>query len=125
MKNKPLEMCLLFDFYGEMLTDKQKEMFDLYYNEDLSLAEISEHAGITRQGVRDSIVRAEHTLRDMEQRLGLVARYGGIDPMIDSMRGDVHRLRLINANQLHNPEISRVLARLDDNLRAIANGRSL
>ena len=125
MKNKPLEMCLLFDFYGEMLTDKQKEMFDLYYNEDLSLAEISEHAGITRQGVRDSIVRAEHTLRDMEQRLGLVARYGGIDPMIDSMRGDVHRLRLINANQLHNPEISRVLARLDDNLRAIADGRSL
>lgn len=125
MKNKPLEMCLLFDFYGEMLTDKQKEMFDLYYNEDLSLAEISEHAGITRQGVRDSIVRAEHTLRDMEQRLGLVARYGGIDSKIDSMRGDVHRLRLINANQLHNPEISRVLARLDDNLRAIADGRSL
>ena len=125
MKNKPLEMCLLFDFYGEMLTDKQKEMFDLYYNEDLSLAEISEHAGITRQGVRDSIVRAEHTLRDMEQRLGLVARYGGIDPMIDSMRDDVHRLRLINANQLHNPEISRVLARLDDNLRAIADGRPL
>ena len=54
MKNKPFEMCLLFDFYGEMLTDKQKEMFDLYYNEDLSLAEISEHVGITRQGVRDS-----------------------------------------------------------------------
>ena len=62
MKNKPLEMCLLFDFYGEMLTEKQKETFDLYYNEDLSLAEISEHVGITRQGVRDIIVRAERTL---------------------------------------------------------------
>ena len=125
MKNKPFEMCLLFDFYGEMLTDKQKEMFDLYYNEDLSLAEISEHVGITRQGVRDSIVRAEHTLRDMEQRLGLVARYGRIDPMIDSMLSDVHRLRLINSNQLHNPEISRVLARVDENLMAIAGGRTL
>lgn len=125
MKNKPLEMCLLFDFYGEMLTAKQKEVFDLYYNEDLSLAEISEHIGITRQGVRDSIVRAEHTLRDMEQRLGLVARYGKIDPLIDSMLSDVHRLRLINSNQLHNPEFSRVLARLDENLKAIAGGRTL
>lgn len=125
MKNKPLEMCLLFDFYGEMLTEKQKEMFDLYYNEDLSLAEISEHIGITRQGVRDSIVRAEHALRDMEQRLGLVARYGKIDPNIDIMLSDVHRLRLINANQLHNAEISRILARLDANIKAIASGRSV
>ena len=55
MKGKPLEMSLLFDFYGETLTEKQRELFDLYYNEDLSLAEIAEHAGITRQGVRDSI----------------------------------------------------------------------
>ena len=62
MKGKPLEMSLLFDFYGETLTEKQRELFDLYYNEDLSLAEIAEHAGITRQGVRDSIKR-----RDGEQ----------------------------------------------------------
>ena len=124
MKNKPLEMCLLFDFYGEMLTEKQKETFDLYYNEDLSLAEISEHVGITRQGVRDIIVRAEHALRDMEQRLGLVARYGKIDPLVGSMLEDVHRLRLINSNQLHNPEISRVLARLVNNLKEIAGDRS-
>lgn len=125
MKNKTLEMCMLFDFYGEMLTDKQKELFDLYYNEDLSLAEISEHIGITRQGVRDGIVRAEHTLRDMEQRLGLVARYGKIDPLIDLMLSDVHHLRMINSNLLHNPEISRVLARLGENLKAIAGGRTL
>lgn len=124
MKNKPLEMCLLFDFYGEMLTDKQKEMFDLYYNEDLSLAEISEHIGITRQGVRDAIVRAEHTLRDMEERLGLVARYGKIDPSIDSMLADVHTLRMINSNQLHNAEISRLLARLDTNIKVIAGART-
>ena len=75
MKGKPLEMSLLFDFYGETLTEKQRELFDLYYNEDLSLAEIAEHAGITRQGVRDSIKRAEHALGEMESKLGLVARY--------------------------------------------------
>ena len=75
MKNKPLEMCLLFDFYGEMLTDKQKEMFDLYYNEDLSLAEISEHVGITRQGVSDALKKARVQLEDYENKLGLAARY--------------------------------------------------
>lgn len=124
MKNKPLEMCLLFDFYGEVLTEKQKELFDLYYNEDLSLAEISEHIGITRQGVRDSIVRAEHTMRDMEKKLGLVSKYGKIDLVIESMLDDVHRLRLINSNLIHNPEISKLLSRLDKNLKTIADNRS-
>lgn len=74
MKNKPLQMSLLFDFYGDILTEKQREVFDLYYNEDLSLTEIAEHTGITRQGVRDSLVRAEHTLAELEQTLGLVAK---------------------------------------------------
>ena len=74
MKNKTFEMCMLFDFYGDILTDKQKELFDLYYNDDLSLAEISEHMGITRQGVRDGIMRAEHTLRATEE-FGKVGGY--------------------------------------------------
>lgn len=74
MKNKPLQMSLLFDFYGDILTEKQREVFDLYYNEDLSLTEIAEHTGITRQGVRDSLVRAEHTLTSLEKTLGLVAK---------------------------------------------------
>ena len=59
MKNQTYRMTMLFDFYGEVLTDRQKEFFDLYYNEDLSLAEIAENSGISRQGVRDVIVRAE------------------------------------------------------------------
>ena len=68
---KDMNISLLFDFYGEILTEKQQDVIDYYYNDDLSLAEISEHLGITRQGVRDSIKRAEATLVDMEEKLGL------------------------------------------------------
>ena len=53
MKNQTYRMTMLYDFYGELLTDRQKEFFDLYYNEDLSLAEIAENEGISRQGVLD------------------------------------------------------------------------
>jgi len=72
---KDLNITVLFDFYGDILTDKQRDVIDYYYNEDLSLAEISEHLGITRQGVRDSIKRAEAILLDMEERLGLAKRF--------------------------------------------------
>ena len=66
---------MLFDFYGELLTEKQREYFDLHYNEDLSLAEIAEDRDITRQGVRDAIKRAEQQLLEMEDRLGLARRF--------------------------------------------------
>ena len=69
-----VNMSLLFDLYGGVLTDKQKDFFRYYYEDDLSLAEIAENEGITRQGVRDAIARAEETLRDMEHRLGLSSR---------------------------------------------------
>lgn len=72
---KNMEMALLFDFYGDMLTDKQRDMVGLYYDADLSLSEIAENAGITRQGVRDAIKRAEAQLLEMEDRLGLARRF--------------------------------------------------
>ena len=68
MKNQTYRMTMLFDFYGELLTERQKEFFDLYYNEDLSLAEIAENAGISRQGVRDVIVRAEGIMQEVEDK---------------------------------------------------------
>jgi len=75
MKSNAVEMCLLYDFYGDMLTDKQKEIFDLYYNDDLSLSEIAEITGITRQGVRDSVVRSEASMKLMEEKTGLIDRF--------------------------------------------------
>ena len=112
MKGKPLEMSLLFDFYGETLTEKQRELFDLYYNEDLSLAEIAEHAGITRQGVRDSIKRAEHALREMEEKLGLVARYGGTERCAEELMHEVECLRALNADTLHSSEAEAIASRM-------------
>lgn len=73
MKN--LDISVLLDFYGDMLTEKQREVIGFYYNEDLSLSEIGEFEGITRQGVRDSIKRGEGLLLEMEQRLGLARRF--------------------------------------------------
>lgn len=72
---KNLEISLLLDFYGSMLTEKQKSMIDFYYNNDLSLSEIAENEGITRQGVRDSIKRAELQLFEMEEKLGLAKKF--------------------------------------------------
>ena len=71
---KNLEISLLLDFYGDMLTEKQRDMVDYYYNDDLSLSEIAENEGITRQGVRDAIKRAETQLFDMEKKLGVAER---------------------------------------------------
>lgn len=119
MKNKPFEMCLLFDFYGEVLTDKQREVFDLYYNEDLSLAEISEHIGITRQGVRDSIIRAEHTLRDLEDKLKLVARYGQIDLHARALADDLQIAMGINSNRYRNVDLQAALNRMQEHIRVI------
>ena len=87
---KDLNISVLLDFYGQMLTDKQREVVELYYNEDLSLAEIAEHSGITRQGVRDSIKRAENQLQDCEAKLGLWARFleirQGLEEISDTAR---------------------------------------
>ena len=74
MKRDAVAMTLLFDSYGALLTQKQQELFDQYYNQDLSLAEIAENEGISRQGVHDAIARAEALLLEFEQKTGCMAR---------------------------------------------------
>ena len=69
-----LEMTLLYDYYGELLTQRQQMCFDLYYNQDLSLAEIAQELQVSRQGVYDNLSRAEATLRNMEEKTGCVRR---------------------------------------------------
>ena len=84
MKNQTYRMTMLLDFYGEILTQRQREFFDLYYNEDLSLAEIAENYGISRQGVRDAIVRAETAMVELEDKTGLLKRFMRVREKIDA-----------------------------------------
>ncbi len=86
MRGKDLRFILLFDLYGELLSDTQKEMFDLYYNDDLSLSEVAENTGITRQGVRDSIKRSEETLLSFEEKLGLAEKLTGMNRRAEEIR---------------------------------------
>ena len=69
-----LEMTLLFDYYGELLTDRQRMCFDLRHNQDLSLAEIAQELNVSRQGVHDNLSRAEALLMNMEEKTGCVRR---------------------------------------------------
>ena len=69
-----LEMALLFDYYGGMLTEKQRDCFDMRYNQDLSLGEIGEALGVSRQAVNDNLTRTEALLRRMEENIGCVKR---------------------------------------------------
>ena len=68
------ELVLLFDTYGGMLTDKQRECFDMRHNQDLSLGEIAEELGVSRQAVNDNLTRTEALLRRMEENIGCVKR---------------------------------------------------
>lgn len=75
---KNLEISFLLDFYGDVLTEKQRDVMEQYYNDDLSLAEIADNFGITRQGVRDAIKRGEAIILDLEEKVGFAARYRAV-----------------------------------------------
>lgn len=92
MKNQAYRMAMLFDFYGDLLTERQKEFYDLYYNEDLSLAEIAENYGISRQGVRDVIVRAEAAMTEIEDKTHLIRRFYQMQKEISAIEDAADRL---------------------------------
>ena len=85
MADKNVGISVLLDHYGAMLTDKQRDVIDLYYNQDLSLAEIAEHEGISRQGVRDNIKPGEAFLLEMEEKLHLAQKMGDLLEVIETV----------------------------------------
>ena len=109
MKNQAYRMTMLYDFYGDVLTDRQKEFYDLYYNEDLSLAEIAENYGITRQGVRDVIVRAEATLTELEDKTGLIKRFNVMQPYIKAILATADAMSKLNEDKYNGPQLEEMI----------------
>ena len=119
MKNQTYRMTMLYDFYGELLTERQKELFDLYYNEDLSLSEIAEHAGISRQGVRDVIVRAEGIMQEVEDKTGLIRRFEQMGPHLDLIEAAAEEVKNINMRQYDNPRLAELSDKMISEVRAL------
>lgn len=102
---KNLEISILLDFYRELLTEKQADTIELYYNHDLSLSEISEHLDITRQAVRDSIKRGEKLLYELEEKLGLVKRFHAVKAKIRTIEGAIREMEELNNDKLFSDQL--------------------
>ena len=103
------EIALLLDFYGNALTDRQRRTAELYFQEDLSLAEIADMTGITRQGVRDGLKKAEKALFGLEEQLGIAERFLRQKKALTEARTAAERLP-------ESKEKQTVLSRIDDAL---------
>ena len=117
---KDLKITFLLDFYGDMLTEKQREVVEAYYNEDLSLAEIAEDRDITRQGVRDAIKRAEQQLMEMEDRLGLAKRFKEVQDALTVICDCAVSIQVRNSARDDDPEIRENVARILERAKEIA-----
>lgn len=84
--SRKIELAWLTAFYGGLLTDKQRQVLTLHCEEDLSLAEIAQEAGISRQGVHDMLTRAAQRLFDMEEKLGMAARFRRMEDGLEQCR---------------------------------------
>ena len=95
---KDLDVVLLADFYGEMLTENQRKFIEYYYSDDLSLSEIAQNEGITRQGVRDAVKRAESQLYDMEKKLGFSERTRKVKEALEIIKESTDSINNYNMN---------------------------
>ncbi|MEG0769003.1 MAG: sigma factor-like helix-turn-helix DNA-binding protein [Ruthenibacterium sp.] len=115
---KDLTVSYLLDFYGDALTEKQRDVMEQYYNDDLSLAEIATNFGITRQGVRDAVKRGEGTVRELEEKIGFAARYRSVQDGVRKLEQLARQIRFVNEGAyVKSTEIGQAA---DEMLRVIA-----
>ncbi|MEG2769400.1 MAG: YlxM family DNA-binding protein [Oscillospiraceae bacterium] len=95
---KDLEISFLLDFYGDVLTEKQRDVMEQYYNDDLSLSEIADNFGISRQGVRDSIKRGEAVILDLEEKVGFAKRYRAVQQGVSEILQSAKDINFYNNN---------------------------
>ncbi len=103
------QVSILYDFYGQLLTIKQREIFELYFFQDLSLGEIAEEMGVSRQAVYDIVRRSQAILDKYEKKLDLVARFNRVRVRLDEAIG------LLDADRSFNPrELRQLLQEIRD-----------
>ena len=112
MFQKDMRISLLLDFYGDILSDRRRELITLYYDEDFSLSEIAEHTGISRQGVRDSIKKSEQELLHWEEKLALASRFERLQGQIGEISETLRTLAKDHAD-LQEP-LSEIAQKLND-----------
>ena len=115
--SKNLEISVLLDYYGGMLTDKQRDVMDLYYNQDLSLAEIAEHEKISRQGVRDNIKRGEAYLTELEENLHLAKQTVSLLALLEDIQRRNREIYRINEESKYSSEIKEHAVAIEDMLK--------
>lgn len=114
--DKTVRMALLFDFFGELLTERQREYFSLYYNENLTLSEIAENSGVSRQAVRDIVTRSEDILEDIESKTGLLGRFTEIQSDTAAIREALAGINALNSAQFQSGELSGLCGMISDSL---------
>ncbi len=119
MFEKNMNISFLLDFYGDVLNEKQREILDLYYNEDLSLAEIAESNGLTRQGVRHIIKKAEDELLFLETKLGLANRFVTLESVYRSIAENLSSVSAMVENNAPKNEITELLGKEIEKIRAL------
>jgi len=114
MRADALTMTLLYDYYGELLTEKQRQLFDLYYNQDYSLSEIAQTAGISRQGVHDTLARAEQLLEGYEHALGCIARDRRLEAALSAITRSAQALTAVDGAKAAAEAILRAIQELKE-----------
>lgn len=97
MIEKLERVAMLFDFYGNLLTEKQQVVLSLHYEHDLSLGEIAEEYGVSRQAVHDILKRSEKVLERYEEKLGLVRKFTAEREKLDKVRNAALKTRRIKS----------------------------
>ena len=102
-----IEVCLpaVNGVFHKFCLRRPAKVVDLYYNEDLSLSEIAENSGISRQGVRDVIVRAEAVMQEVEDKTGLIRRYTQMQTHINTIVNAAAEIKTINYRQYEDPRV--------------------
>lgn len=115
MFQKDMRISLLLDFYGDLLSEHRREALDLYYNEDLSLSEISVHMDMSRQGVRDLVKKGERQLEECEEKLGLADRFSRAKTDLEEIAKAISAV-----SERTDPAVSDELKQIADKLASIS-----